>query len=369
MRSHSIAVSSPGRICLFGEHQDYLGLPVIAAAIGLRFHISAVARRDLRFCIRLHDLAQDVEFIGNQRLPYMQARDYFRSGFNVIWDRGFRPPHGWDLSVGSAIPMNAGASSSSALTAAWIKFLLIAAGDSSQDDPGAIARLAYQAEVSEFNEPGGMMDHFATVFGHVIYLDFDRNEVQALQPELGTFVLGDSKQPKDTMGILAALRTTAQEAMTMMRGLHPDFDLRTTPQKEIQPYYAQLPARHAEVLRANMIDRDLLQKARQVLAQSPMNHEHLGALLTEHHEQLSRRKRVSTPKIDRMLEAALQAGALGGKINGSGGGGCMFAYAPGNAEAVAEALAAVGGMPYVLEIDEGTRRENELELKRKGNGV
>ena len=27
-----IAVSSPGRICLFGEHQDYLGLPVIAAA-------------------------------------------------------------------------------------------------------------------------------------------------------------------------------------------------------------------------------------------------------------------------------------------------------------------------------------------------
>jgi galactokinase len=24
-------VSTPGRLCLFGEHQDYLGLPVIAA--------------------------------------------------------------------------------------------------------------------------------------------------------------------------------------------------------------------------------------------------------------------------------------------------------------------------------------------------
>ena len=26
---------APGRVCLFGEHQDYLGLPVIAAAIPL----------------------------------------------------------------------------------------------------------------------------------------------------------------------------------------------------------------------------------------------------------------------------------------------------------------------------------------------
>ncbi|MCH1575403.1 MAG: galactokinase family protein, partial [Flavobacteriales bacterium] len=25
--------SAPGRLCLFGEHQDYLGLPVIAMAM------------------------------------------------------------------------------------------------------------------------------------------------------------------------------------------------------------------------------------------------------------------------------------------------------------------------------------------------
>ena len=31
--------SAPGRICLFGEHQDYLGLPVIAMAVDLRFYI------------------------------------------------------------------------------------------------------------------------------------------------------------------------------------------------------------------------------------------------------------------------------------------------------------------------------------------
>jgi len=36
MKPAMIRVSSPGRVCLFGEHQDYLGLDVIAAAINLR---------------------------------------------------------------------------------------------------------------------------------------------------------------------------------------------------------------------------------------------------------------------------------------------------------------------------------------------
>ena len=39
-----------------------------------------------------------------------------------------------------------------------------------------------------------------------------------------------------------------------------------------------------------------------------------------------------------MLEAALDAGALGGKINGSGGGGCMFDYTLDRPEEVAVAV-------------------------------
>ena len=64
--------------------------------------------------------------------------------------------------------------------------------------------------------------------------------------------------------------------------------------------------------------------------------------------------KVSTPKIESMLDAALDAGALGGKINGSGGGGCMFAYAPNNSEAIAEAIEKAGGKSYIVRADEGT---------------
>jgi galactokinase len=56
-----------------------------------------------------------------------------------------------------------------------------------------------------------------------------------------------------------------------------------------------------------------------------------------------------------MMDAASNSGALGGKINGSGGGGCMFAYAPNNPEHVAEAIEKVGGKAYIIQGDEGTR--------------
>ena len=54
------------------------------------------------------------------------------------------------------------------------------------------------------------------------------------------------------------------------------------------------------------------------------------------------------------MKHALKAGALGAKINGSGGGGCMFAYAPDNPEAVVDAIEREGGKAYVIYPDKGT---------------
>jgi galactokinase len=58
-----------------------------------------------------------------------------------------------------------------------------------------------------------------------------------------------------------------------------------------------------------------------------------------------------------MIDAALGAGALGAKINGSGGGGCMFAYAPTNPDAVVKAIEEAGGKAYVIRVDVGTQIE------------
>ena len=49
-----------------------------------------------------------------------------------------------------------------------------------------------------------------------------------------------------------------------------------------------------------------------------------------------------------MLAAAMETGAVGGKINGSGGGGCMFVYAPERTDRVADAIESAGGKAYIV---------------------
>ncbi len=60
-----------------------------------------------------------------------------------------------------------------------------------------------------------------------------------------------------------------------------------------------------------------------------------------------------------MIETSLGSGALGAKINGSGGGGCIFAYAPGKSKEVAEALQKLGARTYEVKMDEGVRVETQ----------
>ena len=82
----------------------------------------------------------------------------------------------------------------------------------------------------------------------------------------------------------------------------------------------------------------------------------IGKLLLKHHNNLKSALEISTPKIELMLDAAMNVGAVGGKINGSGGGGCMFAYAPHNPEKVADAIRNVGGKAYIVKADNGTKQ-------------
>ena len=80
-------VSTPGRICLFGEHQDYLGLPVIAMAISLRANLVGERRGDNQVIIHLPDIGKTEIFSLNDT-TYKGSRDYFKSGVNVCKQEG-----------------------------------------------------------------------------------------------------------------------------------------------------------------------------------------------------------------------------------------------------------------------------------------
>ena len=80
-------------------------------------------------------------------------------------------------------------------------------------------------------------------------------------------------------------------------------------------------------------------------------------MLNEHQKILKDVLQISTNKIDKMIEIALNHGALGAKINGSGGGGCMFAYAPKNSEKIIEELKKITHRTWLIKTDKGTITE------------
>ena len=54
--------------------------------------------------------------------------------------------------------------------------------------------------------------------------------------------------------------------------------------------------------------------------------------MNKHHYYLKNLLKITVPKIDDMINAALNTGALGAKIVGSGGGGSITVLAPKNRE-------------------------------------
>ena len=347
-------ISTPGRICLFGEHQDYLGLPIIAMAISLRVSLKGEKRQDRKVIIHKPDLGETESFSLDD-LTYTKSRDYFKSGIVVCQNAGLTFSSGFECEITSEIPIRAGTSSSSAISVTWIHFLSQMADEPPNWNQQKIGKLAYNAEVAEFNEPGGMMDQYSTAMGHLIYLQSEPDiAIESLNPKLGTFVLGDSCEPKDTLGILNRCQDSRLEIMEKLKIRNPNFYIHSS---NVDLDLTNLTENENSLFNGTLQNKNILETALLELKKSEPNHEKVGNLLSQHHTILRDILQVSTPKIETMINAALEAGALGGKINGSGGGGCMFAYAPNNSEEVAEAIEKVGGRAYVIQSDEGTRIE------------
>ena len=345
-------ITTPGRICLFGEHSDYLGLPIIAMAISLRAKIIGKKRTDNQVIIHKPDL-NETETFSLEGLSYTRSRDYFKSCIKTCQNEGLAFSSGFECEVSSQIPIRAGASSSSAINVSWIHFLSKMADNPVEGTQEKIGELTYQAESTEFNEPGGMMDQYTTAMGHIIHLESEPNiSIQSLNPELGAFVLGDSEQPKDTMGILKRLNDSRTEILNILRAKNPDVNIHTM---DSNTNLDNLNSEQRKMYQGTVENRNLLRKALVELEKKEPSPQLIGKLLTELHVVLRDIFSISTPKIELMLDAAIKAGALGGKITGSGGGGCMFAYAPNHPEKVAEAIEQAGGKAYIVHSDDGTK--------------
>ncbi len=349
-----VRISAPGRICLFGEHQDYLGLPVIPMAIDLRLQIEGLKRIDKKVFVELLDLKKQVNFsVKGERGPCKSEDDFLHCATGTLLDHGF-DLFGVIAKVWSQIPINSGTSSSTAFITAWITFLLDICGE--KFDSEYIVRYAYESEVLAFESPGGMMDQIAIGHGGINMVHFEPDlSVEKIDVNLGTFVLGDSLEPKDTYNGLRSLREPLFEVKKKIESTGSNF------QKTSIDNARNLTKDNPEIQKlvlATLENRDITLEAQKLLTNDNIDPVEIGKLLDQHHQILASELNRSTPKIDAMLKAARKAGAFGGKINGSGGGGAMFAYAPENPEKVAKAIEDVGGKSYIIRVDDGVRVED-----------
>jgi galactokinase len=350
-----VKVKSPGRICLFGEHQDYLGLPVIATAIKRHINFEGVLNSEPTMTIVMPDIDETRIIDLNDRFEVLESRDYIASILRVLRREGVQFHTGCRIEFSGNIPYKAGSSSSSAMIVGLIKLFVKLYNFPKDLEAGDIAMLAYQAEVVEHGEPGGMMDHYAVSLGQVIHIDTKTYEVDVLRESLGGLVLSNSMVPKEILEVHGRIRPTIERAITILKNDDPDFNLAEVQVKDLQDYYKILPETVIPMFYATVTNHEFTRQALAHLKQDELDLTEIGNLMNQHHERLRDYLQITVPKINLMINRALEVGALGAKINGSGGGGTIAILAPGREKQVIEALDEIGATSFAVSSDPGVR--------------
>jgi galactokinase len=285
---------------LIGEHIDYLGLAVLPMAIDRAVRMAVRPRDDDRIRVRnVSPAFEPVEFdlaSDPPRHPDGHWANYLKAAASVA--SGFGATSGVDALVISDLPVASGLSSSSALVVAMTLSLL--------DSNGTwVPRLELARAVADgeryVGTAGGGMDQAACLLGqrgHALHLRFDPLGAEPVAvPDDWVVIVAESGTPSEKSGAVRdrynAIRAAAES------GADPDVSrhIRTEPLRVDEA---------VEALRAG---------------DGPA----FGRLMTESHDSLRNDLRVSTDRLDEIVSAAMDGGALGARLTGAGFGGCAIA--------------------------------------------
>jgi galactokinase len=358
MKVKEIISLAPGRTCLFGDHQDYLGLPVIACAINRNIKLTAVENDTKVFLLNMVDIDQVRVIAIDATFPELEPRDYFASSLRVLRRHGCIPNVGYNITITGDIPINSGTSSSSALLLAWINFLVTAFGVDDEVTPEFISKMGYASEVLEHGEPGGMMDHYSIGVGNIVHINTGNPfSCTVIGSELKGLITGVSGVPKETIGLIGELKGNALLAIDMIKQNFKNFDLNKTEVTDLKKYCNYLPDRLIPYFEGAIKNHHYTKLALIEFQKPELDLKKIGELMNAHHAVLRDLLKITVPRIDAMVDAALKAGAYGAKIVGSGGGGSIVVMAePGNEAVVVEAILAAGAKDaYAVAVDPGVK--------------
>jgi galactokinase len=325
---------APGRIELLGNHLDYNGGPVLAAAID-RFIVVAVdfepgSERTVR-AIAADARDEAVATLDARTLagwrnvsPPPQSLDYVRgllAGLQAPERASLKPRLPASIAIAGDVPIGFGVSSSAALCVSLA--LALADGFSG---PQEIVLLAQEAE-HRAGTPCGTMDQSASVSGGVIAFDGATLAVERLSPSLGdlVFAVADSGVERSLSTSSYPLRVAeSRQALELAR-------------KQLGvtiPHLAAITEEQLDALdRAGVLPEPLGKRVRHVVEETARVAEgraamlagdwtRFGHLMTASGRSSASLYEISHPRVEQLVAEALTVeGALGARMMGGGEGG------------------------------------------------
>lgn len=314
----------PGRVNLIGEHIDYHNLPVLPIAIARRIRIAYRSRGDRRIIASSADQPAPIEFEWKNTLQPGCPGDwgnYVKAAAQAVAGR-WGILGGIEAEVTSDLPPAAGLSSSSALLTGVTLALLRANGI----EPSFEELMDVLPEGEYFvGTRGGGMDHAAVLAGrarHAVLIHFKPLSAEPVPiPDEWGFLIAHSLTHAEKSGAVRAeynARRTAGDSALAKSGAASYRDaIGMEPPagctERERDAFLHVTGEGARVLEA-------------VEALRTADAERFGKLLDDSHASLRDLLRVSNPALDRVVEAAREAGALGARLTGAGFGGFVVIF-------------------------------------------
>jgi D-glycero-alpha-D-manno-heptose-7-phosphate kinase len=304
---------------------DLYGGAILNATISLYAYATIELLHIPEVIIEAIDRDEIATYPLSDSLPIDGHLDLAKGVYNRIVKQFGKLPCGFKLTTYVDAPAGSGLGTSStlmvAILGAFAEWLKLPFGEYD------MAHVAYEIERLELNMAGGKQDPYAATFGGVNFMEF----------------YGDDKV------IVNPLRVKPKYLSELENNLLLFF----TATSRLSSVIIEAQSKNVTDKNQQSIDAMHHLKEQSVMMKEALlrgNIDEIGPILDygfKHKKQMA--KGISNTAMDEIYEAALKAGATGGKITGAGGGGFMVFYCPGNTNyLVRETLSKFGGSlrPY-----------------------
>ena len=318
MASLYAAARAPGKIILAGEHFVVLGAPAVSMAINLYAFATAQTTPDRELKVEANI---PLSILGrserDSRPDTKELLEPFRLAARESLDSIERRKQGVSVEVDCQIPIGAGLGSSAATAVAIIAATSRAYG--AKLDRSRICQVAFGPESYLHGSPSGV-DHATSTYGGLIQFSKPDKVKRLRLKRMPSFLVCDTNVHRSTKGLVGSVVKRAKSDSEVFRSR-----------------LGEVTQISASVVRALKRGDDV----------------ELGELMNRNHELLVQIG-VSHPMLDKLVRAARKAGALGAKMTGAGGGGCMIALCVDEegVSRIGSVLRKLGGSPYSVSLDQ-----------------